>query len=247
MKWLKLTSIIIAMFSITIAVTGCGGDDGEAPKTGGIPGSPGNYYGGGVLPPGTPVPAGQGVAVDFTATQPYNDNSRIVAGPLNAPGCHPATTYSPYNTSWVNVESAANPVSIRYYDTFSLGTGNWPFVRWNYTNGGSISMGRNFGAGQGMGFYAGSSMWESGAKLEMWGSLPSSSAQYGYPISQSLAGTITLPATFTQRLAGKQIINVSLDLSTTDRGQGQFEVHGGILLYTGLNSNGCYSGYFLRL
>lgn len=229
MKKIKLTALLAAMFSISIAVTGCGGDEGGEAKPGG-PGSPG--YGNSILPPGGVVQAGQPITVGFSASQIYNSGIKMVGGQINNPQ---------YCAGGQYLQNGL----VRYTNWFT-GTpsgASYAFANMLYQTG-VVSVGGGGGYGNGQAVYTGNSMFEPGAQIVLYGSTPSQ-----YTTMQSLSGTLTLPPAFTSRLGGSQIIGLAFDLSPTSQGNGLYQVQGGVLIYTSRDTFGsqCYHGQFLAI
>ena len=242
MKRFKLTALLAAMFSISIAVTGCGGDDGEELKPGG-PGAPG--FNGGILPPGAIVNPGSAVTIPFSANQIYNSGILMIGGDLNSPNCHTGS-------STVSSFYSGPTFFMRYCNQFGgiMQTVCHSFAGWNYSSSGNQQTaqvgqvtlsGGGVGYGQGVRVYNGNSVFEPGATISMYGSAPD------YNARQSLTGTLTLPPSFTTRLANQQVMGLSLDLAPVAVGGDQFTVTGGVLIYTSRDQSGCYRGQFLKL
>lgn len=240
MKRMKFAALLAALFSISIAVTGCGGSEDEGPKVGG-PGAPG--FGSGLIP-GVQVPTGDGgMSYGFSGSNVYTDNSFITAGPA-AYSTYSGTFY--YGTaSW----AFSQAMTTRYYTCSTYGSYQpIPLTMLSASGGVAVSAGYTT--------YVGPSTVEPGANLSLLVGAPSCG------VSQ-VQGTLTLPPAFIQRNPtafpngnATPIAGITIDLrpgtcptysQLAGCPAGQPRVNGGILIYTVPNGSGGYKGAFLAL
>lgn len=226
----RTASLLAALFSISVAVTACGGNSGDGQGGLGGPGTPG--YVGNVIP----TPQG-GIQIQFSATGAYVSNHFVMAGGGAAASGQVCRYFGPYQTTyscWIFQNNS-------YYI-------NTPYGSQLATAGSVVSVpGAQLGYGAGMKLYTGTSTVEPGAQI----TLVSTPTTDGY--HANISGTITLPPTYVQQRptafpsGAVAVTGLALDLKVlSQQSSGDYSVTGGVIIYVN-GTNGTNSAFLTFL
>jgi hypothetical protein len=217
---MKTTSLVAALFCITMAASGCGKNDNGAANGVGVPGAPG-YYGGTVS-----YTPGGAATIMFTGSNVYNSGMEIAGGQY----------------------SGLNPTVCGYFSNNMI-QDCWLFSNYNHPQS-TLSIGGSLPVGAaGTITYTGNSIDEPGATVTLVATVPSLGPSYSLYgsntlISQTVSGQITLPPAFVAIHMPGGIVNPSnivFDFNITPGSYnsgsptGTMSINGGIVIF--INNN----------
>lgn len=229
MKLFKFPALLVALFGISVAVTGCGGSDDGA----NTPGVGGAGYNGGLIRGGQTPTADGGMAYRFIGNNVYNLNGFLTGGPAQY------STYSGYFTGGYASWGFSQAMNTRYFDL----TDNCTMPSTGYPQAIPLTMlsGATAMSYPPLNSYSSVSSYELGASMSI------SVSQHICGVS-SVQGTLTLPPAFIARNttafpqgSATPISGIAIDLKRAQGGQ----IYGGVLIYTTPSTGGGYHGAFL--